>query len=1024
MNLTRLALSNPVAVIAAILLVLLMGTIGLVSLPIQMIPDVQRPYIQINTGWRAAAPEEVESEIIEPQEDMLRGLPGLVKMVSSAARGQSSINLTFSVEMELQRALVEVMNRLNQVPRYPNDVTEPQIFAGQDQFGSSIAWFSLTPKQGNNRDIASYSDFVREVVQARIERIPGISNSNSYGGRDNEVRITFDPYETAALGIDIPQLVGLTGNNNDTSGGFNEVGRRQYTLRFAGKYNLDEFGEMVLDWRGGNPVRLRDIATVDVAMRDTAGLMFRNGEQAIMFDAQVEKGINVLDVMANLKAAVEELRAGPVGRAGLDIWQDYDETVYIEDSIAMLRTNLFIGIALAVCVLWWFMRKFRATLMVALAIPVSLFTAFLLMQVTGRSLNMISLAGLAFAMGMVLDAAIVVMENIVRLREKGHSTAEAAANGVSQVWGALLASTATTVVIFMPIVFLKDVSGQLFADLAIVIAVAVTASLIIAVTIIPTAAANWLHTVRLDDPHKGWWDKATAFVMKVTDSARRRRVLVASLFSFALLMTWVLLPTADYLPKSNQGFAMAFIVQPPGQAITVARDEFFSVVRERMAPYLEDEAEQKVKSYFAGLFGSFGFFGAIMEDADDALTFIDALNFEILSGFPDTMAFAQSMGVFERLTRSFGIEVNIQSRDIDAVHAAARSGMGAVARNLPGAMARPDPGIDFSEPELRFIPNDRRISEAGWTRQQMSTVVRALGDGVYVGDYFDGDRRLDIVLRAPEWQSPEQLAATPVATPTGGIQSIDQLVRMERTAGPSQIRRVDRRRAVTLVVNPPAGMSLEESIDALKQTVEPELLAMLPEDGEISYYGSADDLKVALANMSRSFILAIIVLYLLMSGLFRSFIDSLLVISAIPLATVGGVTLLRLMDLPMDLLTMIGFITLLGLVVNNAILLVHQTRSAEREGIDRRAAVEQAIRRRLRPILMSTLTSLFGMMPLLLIPGPGSEVYRGLAAVIVGGMSVSAIFTLIYLPSLLRLGEGAPASALGPAVTEAAPVAG
>ena len=219
-------------------------------------------------------------------------------------------------------------------------------------------------------------------------------------------------------------------------------------------------------------------------------------------------------------------------------------------------------------------------------------------------------------------------------------------------------------------------------------------------------------------------------------------------------------------------------------------------------------------------------------------------------------------------------------------------------------------------------------------------------------------------------------------------------------------------------------MSLEEAIDVLRQNVEPALLAALPPDGEISYYGSADNLDIALTNMSRSFALAIIVLYLLMSGLFRSFVDSLLVVSAIPLATVGGVALLRIMQLPMDLLTMIGFITLLGLVVNNAILLVHQTRSAEREGIDRRSAVEQAVRRRLRPILMSTLTSLFGMLPLLLIPGPGSEVYKGLAAVIVGGMSVSTVFTLIFLPSLLRMGEGSRARLKSGAPSETAPAAG
>ncbi|MFQ6006696.1 MAG: efflux RND transporter permease subunit [Woeseia sp.] len=1014
MGLTRLALSNPVAVVAAILLLLLVGAIGLVNLPIQMIPDVQRPFIQITTGWRSAAPEEVESEIIEPQEDMLRGIPGLEKIESSASRGRASVNLMFSVDTDIQRALLEVVNRLNQVPRYPNDVTEPRIFAGQDSFGEQIAWFALTQVPGNTRPMASYNDFVREVVQARIERVPGISNSNSYGGRDNEVRITFDPYEAAALGIDIPTLSGLTGNNNDTSGGFSDVGRRQYTLRYAGKYDVPDFGEMVLDWRGGNPVRLRDIATVEVTMRDRAGVMVESGHDAIAFDAQVERGVNVLEVMEGLKAAIAELQEGALKREGLVVQQVYDESTYIEAAIAMLRTNLLLGIGLAVTVLWWFMRKMRATFMVALAIPVSLFTGFAVMQITGRTLNMISLAGLAFATGMVLDAAIVVLENIVRLREKGKESEQAAVTGSQQVWGALIASTATTVVIFLPIAFLKDVSGQLFADLAIVISVAVVASLIIAVTIIPTAAARWLKDVRLDDPHKDWWDRITAKIMQLTDGVWLRRAWVAGLVSAATVLTWALLPPADYLPEGKQGWVFAFILPPPGQSVTAAKNEFVDVVVDRLDPYLEEDSDLQVDSYFLGVFGSFGFTGAKVTDTDEAGAFVDKLNTEVLTGFPDTMAFADEWGIFDRLSGGSYIDLNIQSRDMDAMLAAARQGMGLVAQHLPGAQARPVPGIDFSEPELRFIPNERRITEAGWTRQQMSVVMRALGDGVFVDDYFDGDRRLDIVLRAPEWTSPEQLASTPLATPLGGIQPVGQLVRMERTAGPSQVRRVDRRRAVTLAITPPDDKSLEESIEILQQNVEPALLSMLPEDGEVSYYGSADDLKIALGSMSRSFALAIVVLYLLMSGLFRSFIDSLLVITALPLATIGGVTLLRLMNLPMNLLTMIGFITLLGLVVNNAILLVHQTRSAERRGFERRAAVEQAIRRRLRPILMSTLTSLFGMLPLLLIPGPGTEVYQGLAAVIVGGMSVSTIFTLILLPSLLRLGEGVPVTTLAP----------
>jgi multidrug efflux pump subunit AcrB len=643
--------------------------------------------------------------------------------------------------------------------------------------------------------------------------------------------------------------------------------------------------------------------------------------------------------------------------------------------------------------------------MVAIAIPVSLFTAFAVMQMTGRTLNMISLAGLAFATGMVLDAAIVVLENIVRLREKGMPADEAASLGSSQVWGALLASTATTIVIFLPIMFLKDVSGQLFADLALVISVAVSASLIIAVSIIPTAASKWLEGIKLEDLHTDWWQQITRTIMRITDGRRMRRILIAGFFTGATVLTWLLLPPANYLPEGKQGWVFALIMQPPGQGPTTAREEFANPVIERMRPYLEDDAEIKIDNYFMGSFGAFAFAGARMADANEADAFVNILNSEILSGFPDTMAFASQWGIFDRLGGGSNIELNIQSRDMDAMLSAARLGMNLVGEYLPGSQARPIPGVDYAEPELRFIPDERRITEAGWTRRQMSTVMRTLGDGIYVGDYFDGDRSLDIVLRAPEWTSPEQLAATPLSTPLGGIQSVDQLVRMERTAGPTQVRRVDRRRAVTLAITPPDDHSLEETIEVLRTRVEPELLKMLPDDGEISYYGSADDLDIALGNMARSFTLAIIVLYLLMSGLFRSFRDSLLVIASLPLATVGSVALLRLMNQPMDLLTMIGFITLLGLVVNNAILLVHQTRTAEREGLDRRSAVEQAIRRRLRPILMSTLSSLFGMLPLLLIPGPGSEVYQGLAAVIVGGMSVSTVFTLIFLPSLLRLGE-------------------
>ena len=1015
MNLTRPAIGNPTAVIVAIIMVLMFGGIALSRMPVQMIPNVERPLIEINTRWRAAAPEEVEAELLEPQEDALRGLPGLEKIASSASRGSSSINLTFAVDIPLERALIEVMNRLNRVPSYPPDVDEPVIYAGRGEFGTAIAWFAIRPLPGNDRDITSYQDFVEEVVQSRIERIPGISNASIYGGRGREVRITFDPYRTAALGIDIPTLARLTGGNEDVSGGFNDVGRRSYTLRFTGKYSVEGFNDMVLAWRDGQPVHLYDIARIETVLRDPTGTLNQDGGPSIAINAQPEQNVNVLEVMAELKQVVAELNEGSLKRSGLFMRQAYDETVYIKQSVSMLRNNLLIGIALAIAILWWFLRRFRATMMVALAIPISLFVTFIALNAGGRTLNIISLAGLAFAVGMVLDAAIVVLENIVRLREKGVPSHVAAMNGASEVWGALVASTATTVAIFLPIVFLQDIAGQLFSDLAIAIAIAVVASLLIAVTVIPTAATSWLKNIKLTDPHESWWRRGTGIIMSLTNTPRRRAGWIVGLTSIAVALTAWLIPDTDYLPEGKQNFMFGFILPPPGVSVGAAKTEFADVVNQRMLPYLEGDAEPALQSYFLGLFGRFGFMGARTKDRNEVDEMIEVLNREVMRGFPDTLVFVNRASLFGRLGGGRSIDVNIQSRDIEAMLSAAITGMGTISEALPGARVRPVPGVELAEPELRLMPRERRIVESGWERQTMARVIRALGDGLYVGDYFDGNERLDVILRGEDWDTPEQLMATPIATPNSGVQPLGELVELTRTAGPDQIRRVDRRRTITLIVTPPTDMPLSVAIDIIKAQVDPVIRDQLPEDGDIAYQGTADDKDTAIRNMAQSLALAIAILYLLMSALFRSFRDSLLVVIALPLAIVGGVISLRITNLitfqPMDLLTMIGFITLTGLVVNNAILLVHQTRVAERAGVARRDAVEQAVRYRLRPILMSTLTSIFGMLPLLLVPGAGTELIRGIAAVIVGGMAVSTLFTLILLPSLLRLGETAPARA-------------
>ena len=1000
MSPTKLALGNPTAGLVTALLIILFGVLALKALPIQLTPEVERPEITISTSWRGAAPEEVEAEIIEPQEDQLRGLPGMTELLSEANQGSGKITISFDVDFSLERGLIEVINRLNRVPQYPVEADEP-ILSTAGGRSRPIAWFIIKPGEGNTTNIEDYRDYIEEVVQSRFERVAGVALSEVRGGNEREVRITADPYRAAGMNVDIVDAARLVGSNEDVSGGTADVGKRRYILRYTGELDPSDLNNLVIEWRDGQPIYLRDIATVTIQAADKDNFVITRGEPAIAVNAYRESGVNVLEVMEDLQIAMSELRSGPLQRSNLTIEQVYDETVYIDSAIELLRGNLGLGVVLAVLILWWFLRRFRATLVVTITIPLCLCVAFVVILAAGKSINVISLAAMAFAVGMVMDAAIIVLENIVRLKEQGKPGIEAALEGTRQVWPALLASTATTVAIFLPVLFLRDQSGQLFADLSIAITAAIIASLFVATVLIPAAALVWLKKTTFVDNHKTTWDKLTNTISNVTQSTSSRVIILVLLITIPIGGSVLLFPERDYLPTGNRNLVFGFVLPPPGVNVSHIQKEMGDVIAKRIQPYLSGELQPKIKHYFFVARAGSIFIGGRAEDPKKVDELITVLNGAV-SGFPDTFAIVRKASLFSGFGANREIEVNIQGRNIDALLEAALAGFITIPQKLPGARVRPRPGLELAEPELQFDPKDDRLREAGWNRETLAQVSRILGDGMQVGEYFDGEERLDILVRVPNWETPEQLTAIPLYTPNAGVVPFGELVDIKRTAGPDKIRRLDRRRTITLEVTPPNDLPLEQALKVIQTEVAPIIEPLLPADGVIRYGGSADNLKIAINNLSSSFIVALIILLLLMAALFRSFFDSLLVMMALPLATIGGVIALLILKLQADLLTLIGFIILLGLVVNNAILLVYQARTSEREGLSRSEAVRSAVRTRIRPILMSTSTTVFGMLPLIVFAGAGTELYRGLAAVIVGGMIVSTIFTLVLIPSLLQ----------------------
>ena len=1008
MNLTDLSTRQWPSVAAAVALVALFGLTSIAALPIQLLPTIEEPQISVANFWRAAAPEEMEANIVEPQENVLRNTPGVTNINSFIGRGTGFVNLSFAVGTDIETAKLDVINNLTQAPPRPGDALEPQVNAGGGQQGLPAASLLIRVLPDNPvRELSGYQKLIEDHVEPRLARIPGVSQVNLQSEQPRELHITFDSYRAAALGVQVNDIIATVSRATDSSGGFADVGRRQYTVRFVGQFEPEQLNELIVGWSNERPIYLSEVADVDIVPRKQDGFTIRNGYPAYYITVQREPDANTVAILDEVNKAIVELNDNVLHDAGLEMDLSFDASVHIRRAIELVKNNLGLGLLLAVGVLYFLMRSRRATFLVTATVPLSVLVAFVALRLFDKSLNVISLAGLAFAVGLVMDAAIVTLENIVRCRQSGMSQQEAVTSGTKQITGALFASTVTSVAIFLPVLFMEGMEGQLFQDLALTIAVAVSASFFIAITVLPVAAKFLLRQEK-DDPLQHWWSNVSDFVMRLTRTPAMCASWIAGILGASLLVIFLLVPKANLLPQAPSDFMRAFFVMPPGGTVEMAEKEIAGTVVERLRPYMDHEQQPYIRGYILFAFGSFSQLVVYPLDPARIEEMMQIVRDEVLIDLPDTQAFVQRGSLL-----NFGfdggrsINVDLQGPDFQALSDIAMRAMPMINEAIPGAQVRPQPSLQIAEPELQLVPNDRRITAAGLDRATVANIVRALTSGSFVGEYFDGNDRMDMILKGPSWRSPEELAAIPIATPLAGIQTIGELTDIQRTVGPSQLLRVNGQRTLTLAVTPPPEMTVQEALETLREIVGPQLRNSMPADMSLAYRGTADRLEGALDAMTTNLAVAAVVLFLVLAAMFRSLWDGILVMLSMPPAIAGGVLALRALNLftaqAMDLLTTIGFLILLGLVVNNAILLVMQTRTGQASGLKRSAAVAQAVRLRARPIYMSTLTSIFGMLPLMLVPGVGSQIYRGLATVIIGGMFVSALFTLILMPSVLRL---------------------
>jgi len=1107
-NLIGYSITHPRAVIAAVLMVTMFGALALRTIPIQLTPDVARPVIIVTTSWRGGSPAEVEREIVNRQEEAFKGLEGLAGMDSAAQDGRARISLEFNVNMDMDKALLLVANRLDRVSGYPAEASEPELRTSGSE-DNSIAWMVIRAQPGHERPIHTFGEFVEDVVQERLERVPGVGRVDVYGTSRRELRVEVDPFRLARFRLTIGEVLArLRGADASVSAGEVEEGKRRYVVRTEGAVETVEDVRNVLlrtvrDPASGRVSRLTvgDVADVRFVYQEPRARIRHNGAPSLAVSIKREIGANVIETMEGLRAAAAELRDGPVRDAGLSLRQVYDETVYIDSALDLVQQNVYVGGALAALVLLLFLRSWRATTTVVLAIPVSIVGSFVAMAALGRSINVISLAGLAFAVGMVVDAAIVVLENIYRLREKGVPAWKAALDGASQVWGAVLVSALTTVMVFIPILILKLEVGQLFRDIAVAISVAVLLSLLVAVTVIPALGSRLLagagtgrRGLRLpvvDGAARGLARGFVGYARLVARSRSAAVLIVVMVCGAASLATWRYLPKLEYLPEGNRNLVFGMILPPPGYNLEttteIARgvenavrrhwsssdrngsgDAFATGTRNAPAgargPGVEptlatgdrvrgeaaasarpgnetaraepagdrpgrpspDAGSQRsrpeagtprqpppaIENFFFVATPSRTFVGATSAEPERAGELIPVISGPVFRE-PGTFGFVSQPSLFGRTVGGGKrIDLDIKGPELEPVLEVARRTMGRVLQVLPrsqGTQVRPRPGLELGAPEVRIAPDRARLADSGVSVRELGETVDVFNDGLRVAEVTVGGRRLDFVLAGPPNERTQQIENLPVVAASGAILPVRSLAEVQVTSGPTEILHRERVRTVTLEIRPPSSMTLEEAMDIVRSDIiAPLVREGLPDGIRMGLSGTADKLTATHEAMKWQLLMALVIVYLVMAILFESFAYPALIVLSVPLATAGAVGGLATLNLyqpqALDMLTLLGFVILIGIVVNNAILLVHQALHHLRsEGMEPADAIAAATRNRIRPIFMSTLTSVFGMLPLVLFPGAGSELYRGLGSVVVGGLALSAILTLAIIPPLLSI---------------------
>lgn len=989
-----------------VLAIIALGVVSVRNLAVDLFPKIDLPIAVVVTSYQDAAPEDVENLISRSIEGAVSTVEGIDTLQSQSQAGSSMVMMMFKNDVDLDQALLDVREKIDQVrPMLPEQAGDPRILRFSPE-AMPVMFIGVTGK-----DTAHLTEIANEQIVPFLERQAGVASVTVEGAKEREIQLELNPASLQQYGVNAQTIVqALNSTNRSGSVGTIEKGNQNLQLRVTGEFeSVEDIGRTIIQTPTGANILLNDVAKVSDTFSDTTSTALVNGDPSLVLSIMKQTDANTVEVAGNVTDSLEELEGNL--SADINLATLIDTSEFITMSIDSVIQNILIGGIIAVLILLLFLKSIRATLVIGLSIPIALISTFALMYFTGQTLNVLTLGGLALGIGMMVDSSIVILENIYSYRKQGYSLVESATMGASELAPAVIASTTTTLVVFLPMVFVQGIASDLFLPLGLAVAFSLVASLVVAITLVPMLSSKLLSSAIEKDGRRYWFDQFLDWVRtKYTNGLKRvlrfrKTSLLVTVLLIAGSLALIPLIGAELMPAADQGQAQITVKTDPGTKTDYTL-EIVKQVNEVIAEY-DDVVEVSYVTVGGGGIGMGG--GGSPNQASYTLQLVPVTErdqstaeimldmdkkLQLIAGAEIT-AGAQDAG----LSTGNPIQIELNGPEHDVLRELAEEVVAEIA-TIDG-VSNPESGASEGVPQMSILVDEGKAASYGLTQEQIMSQVQMQFMGQTATRYREEGQEMNVTLIYPEDERStiSDLKDVKIQTATGAILPLDEVAEIVETQGPVSLQRQNQQPQINVT-----SALVGRDLGSVSEEIDTRLAAMnLPEGYSYTIGGEAADMQEAFVDLAVALVFSIFLVYAVMAVQFENFLYPFIIMFALPTSVIGVLGGLFIADVPLSVPGFIGLIMLAGIVVNNSIVLVDYINILRGRGMERNEAIIEAGRSRLRPILMTTLTTVLAMIPLGLALGEGAEMQQPLAITIIFGLSVSTLFTLFLVPVIYTM---------------------